>query len=145
MNHSWPLFDQGQRFDLGHVFEWPQSEAGALTSHASDEQALAVGGAGLWECDLADNKLTWSRTVYDIFGLPPGAAVTRKEAVALYADEFHAAMERLRAYAIRHRRGFTLDALIRPAVGRARWMRLIAAPICDDQNVVRLHGVKRLI
>jgi hypothetical protein len=51
-------------------------------------------------------------------------------------------MERLRAHAIKHRRGFTLDAEIRPAVGGTRWMRLIAAPACIGDEAVRLHGLK---
>jgi len=55
-------------------------------------------------------------------------------------------MERLRAYAIKHRRGFTLDAQIRPAVGgKYRWMRLIAAPVCSGERVARLHGLKLII
>jgi hypothetical protein len=51
-------------------------------------------------------------------------------------------MERLRAYAIRHARGFTLDAEIQPVVGPRRWMRLIAAPEQVGGKVTRLHGIK---
>jgi hypothetical protein len=52
-------------------------------------------------------------------------------------------MEGLRAYAIKHRRGFTLDAEIMPVNGRPKWMRLIAAPVCVGRQVVRLHGIKQ--
>jgi hypothetical protein len=39
-----------------------------------------------------------------------------------------------------------LDAEILPAVGgQRRWMRLIAAPICNGNRVVRLHGLKLII
>jgi PAS domain-containing protein len=54
-------------------------------------------------------------------------------------------MERLRAYAIKHRRGFTLEAEIRPDRGTRRWIRLLGAPICDDGRVIRLHGLKQII
>lgn len=101
--------------------------------------------AGLWECDLSDDSLIWSGGIYDIFGLPRGATVSRDEAVSLYAEDSRASMERLRAYAIKHRRGFTLDAKIRPASGPSRWMRLIAAPVCEGGRVVRLHGLKLII
>ncbi|HWW56800.1 MAG TPA: hypothetical protein VN047_07910 [Sphingopyxis sp.] len=50
--------------------------------------------------------------------------------------------EKLRAYAIRHRRGFTLDAEIRPVHAAPRWMRLIAAPVCIEDRAVRLQGLK---
>ena len=56
-------------------------------------------------------------------------------------------MERLRDYAIRHKRGFTLDVDINQADGQGRCaMRLIAAPVLDAaQQVVGLHGVKQLL
>lgn len=142
LNHSWPLFERARRFELGLLVDWPAAALVSPAQLAFDEAGLAERGIGRWECDLADNSLTWSAAVYDIFGLPRGAAVSRREAVALYADESAVAMERLRAYAIRHRRGFTLDAEIRPATGEPRWMRLIAAPVLDGDRAVRLHGLK---
>ena len=143
LHHSWPLFEQERRFELGHAFDWPASAPVLVADTLSAE--LAEQGIGLWSCDLADNSLTWSDGVYDIFGLPRGATVRRAEAVRLYAEDSGAAMERLRAYAIKHRRGFTLDAELRPAQGGARWMRLVAVPVYDGLRAVRLHGVKRLI
>lgn len=71
--------------------------------------------------------------------------MTRDEAVALYAEDSRAVMEKLRAYAIRHRRGFTLDVEIRPATAPRRWMRLIAAPVLAGDNIVRLQGLKFLV
>ena len=138
LEHSWPLFEQARHFELGYI----------LNSAATDAVVpLSVGWigphhAGVWECDLDDNSLVWSGGIYDLFGLPRGASVSRDEAVALYAEESRARMERLRAYAIKHRRGFTLDAEIRPASGQVRWMRLIAAPVCEGDRVVHLHGLK---
>jgi PAS domain-containing protein len=83
--------------------------------------------------------------VFDIFGLPRCLKINRNEAVTLYREESRAKMERLRAYAIKQRRGFTIDVELRPATGGNRWMRLIAAPVCDGTKVVRLHGLKLMI
>lgn len=138
---SWPLFEQARRFELGLVLNC------AVTDAIEPAQVGDLGPyhAGCWECDLSNDTLAWSGGVYDIFGLPRGATITRKEAVAYYSAHSLAAMERLRSYAIRHRRGFTLDVQIRPAVGDTRWMRLIAAPICEGGRAVRLHGLKLII
>jgi hypothetical protein len=54
-------------------------------------------------------------------------------------------VERLRAHAIRHSRGFTIDVQIDPVVGAPRSMRLIAAPLCQGEDVVGLHGLKILL
>jgi hypothetical protein len=54
-------------------------------------------------------------------------------------------MERLRAHAIEHKRGFTIDVEIEPATGVRHWVRLITTPISVGDRVVRLRGVKQLI
>jgi hypothetical protein len=140
--HSWPLSEQARHFELGCILNCAVIDA----IEPAIVGRLEVHHAGCWECDLADNSLIWSGGVYDIFGLPRDTQVSREEAVALYSAESRAVMERLRAYAIKHRRGFTLDAQIRPAVGgKYRWMRLIAAPVCSGERVARLHGLKLII
>jgi len=140
LTHSWPLFDQHRRFDLGRLLEEPSEAPVAPQRHP---ELLVSHGIGLWECDLSDNALIWTDGVFDLFGLPRGAALERDEIAALYAEPSRAAMERLRAHAIKHRRGFTLDAEIVPVTGPPKWMRLIAAPVCVGRQVVRLHGIKQ--
>ncbi len=139
--HSWPLWEQTRHFDLGRILNCAVTDA----LEPAEVGAVGMHHAGCWECDLADNSLSWSGGVYDIFGLPRGTPITRDQALALYCEHSRAAMERLRTYAIQHRRGFTLDAEIQPAVGARRWMRLITAPVCEGNRVVKLHGVKLII
>ena len=141
LHHSWPIFEQARHFDLGSVLSC------AVTDMIEPARVgeLGLHHAGLWECDLSGNRLTWSGGVYDIFGLPRGSQIKRNEAVALYCEPSRAAMERLRAHAIRHRRGFTIDVEINPATGGRRWMRLIGAPVSKGGRIVRLHGLKLII
>lgn len=138
---SWPLDTRAEQFDLGRILD--VDECALPPAQGDQDYVLAMHGVGRWSCDLTDDdRLTWSDAVFDIFGLPRGAAVSRAEAVALYCEHSRAAMERLRAHAIRHRRGFTLDARIIPAQGQPRWMRLIAAAVCEGNRVLRLEGIK---
>jgi hypothetical protein len=138
LHHSWPLYERPRHFELGAILNSVVTDAVAPASVG----ALGHYHAGCWECDLTDDSLTWSGGVYDLFGLPRGVRVSRDRAAALYAEPSRSAMERLRAYAIRHARGFTLDAEIQPVVGPRRWMRLIAAPEQVGGKVTRLHGIK---
>ena len=143
LTYSWPLFESGARFDLGGLID-----SIGLPSISSmpvwQSDALARQGIGLWECDLRDNSLAWSPVTYDIFGFARGSRLNREACAACYAEGSRAIMERLRGYAIRHRRGFTLDVELRSG-GPLRHMRLIAAPVCNAGRVVRLQGVKRLL
>jgi hypothetical protein len=108
--------------------------------------ALGPQHSGLWECDLADDRLIWSGGVFDLFGLERGLAISREEALAHYCEHSRAKLHALRAFAIRHRRGFTLDIDIHAAaVGERRRLRVIAAPVCEQDVAVKLHGIKFVI
>lgn len=142
--HSWPLIDRDHYLSLAPVlggFDYPFERAASQ----EDGDELAKHGIGLWECDLVQGSLTWSAGVYDIFGIPRGALVRREEIVPLYCDGSRDAMEAMRAHAIRHRRGFTMNVEIRSSNGRRAWMQLTTAPICRGSKVVGLEGIKRLL
>jgi PAS domain-containing protein len=141
LHHSWPIFGYDGQLDLGQLFGLDALDGHSFAS--LDDGLLAAHGVGRWECDLRDNSLIWTDTVFDLFDLPRARQVSRREAVACYREESRAAMERLRAHAIRHQRGFTFDAEIRAASGKTRWMRLLAAPVCAGDRVVRLRGLKQ--
>jgi len=141
VNHDWPLLDRDRRFVLGTILDFPAT----VIADLANQPHLAERGIGRWECELPHDALTWTNEVYDIFGLPRGARASRDEAVALYSEHSRAVMEKLRADAIRQTQCFMMDAEIRPGGGEPRWMRLIAAPICENDNVVRLMGLKQYI
>ena len=143
LHHSWPLYERARHFDLGWTDRASVRPPGRSGTVAPDnEEAMARLGVGLWRCDLAGDRLTWSDAVFDLFGFPRDAAVMRADAVAQYCEGSRAAMERLRTHAILHKRGFTLDVEIGATWLRPRWIRLIAAPVCEGDAVVALHGLK---
>jgi PAS domain-containing protein len=123
--HSWPLFDPYARFELG----------------LADVSVAAAGPIETWRCDVATSTLTWSPGVFDLFGLPRDCVPTREASLPRYAEDSRVAMERLRAHALRHRRGFTLDARLRLPDGD-RWMRLTAAP-SEEEGALILAGTKQ--
>lgn len=139
IHHSWPLYERERHFALGQLLDYRSIDIDMMAA-AGPRHTQTLGE---WSCDIvAGNRLSWSSEVYSIFGIPDGAAVSRDEAAALYCEGSRAAMEKLRAYAMQHRRGFTLDVEIQPGQGERRWMRLIAAPVCVDDMVVKLQGLK---
>ncbi len=134
--HSWPLFDAAERLGVH-----PVSVSGSAILDSI--RALASHQVGVWSCDLSDNSLAWTGAVHRLFGLPEDEAVTRDFAASRYLPRSRVAMETLRAYAIEHRRGFTMDAMILRADGDKRWMRLSAVPVISGSRVVRLIGTKQ--
>jgi len=139
LTHSWPIYEATLRLPLGHLLaEVDEPEVQPLA-----EDPFGAQGIGIWQCDLRNNRLNWTPAVYELFGIPVDIEVHRALAVSLYVQESRSAMEELRAYAIRHQRGFTLDAQIRRADGDLRWMRLSAIPVIEGRKVVRLCGTKQ--
>jgi hypothetical protein len=92
---------------------------------------------------VANTRITWSGSVYDLFGLLRDVAIDRATSLGFYDGGSRAAMERLRGYDIRHWRGFTIDVELRIPAAGARWVRLIGAPVSCDGRVVRLEGLKQ--
>ena len=139
---SWPLAEQARHFELGHVLNSAATHVVMPTAVG----ALGAHHAGVWECDLSNDSLIWSGGVYDMFGLERVTCITRAQALAHYTEDSRARLERLRAHAIRHELGFTIDVEIRAAaVGHVRHVRLIGAPVFEGCTAVRLHGVKLLL
>ncbi len=98
---------------------------------------------GVWECDLATGKLTWTDTVYDLFGIPRGTAINREDTLKLYDATSLIEMEQLRSEAIRNGTGFTLDIMICTASGKQHWIRLTADIEQVDGKSVRIFGTKQ--
>lgn len=124
-------------------FSWPLTERAARIDRWKGD-AGTIGGR--WSFDLLSGEMMWERGIYELFGFPADARITRRSAADCYVGESRAAMEQLRTHAIMHCRGFTLDVEIAPASGGPHhWMRLAAAPICSAKRAVRLEGVKHLL
>jgi len=132
------MADGERRYEQGLAIERGALVAAGLVLDPGVQQLQA----GRWQCDLADQALSWTDPVYDLFGLPRGICPVRATAVALYCEHSRAIMERLRSNAIRHGQAFVLDAELRPNDGGRRWMRLVAAPVLEGGRVVRLKGLK---
>lgn len=117
--------------------------ASMLRSEETLRGALSSARAGLWECRLADDRLTWTDGVYDLFGLPQGRPVRREDALACYAPVSRSALEAARAEALETGKGFRLDAELETAKGERRWMRLSCVVEMRGGAPIRLYGMKQ--
>ena len=109
------------------------------------DRSSALAEIGVWECDLSDDRLSWTDGVYDLFELPRGSPLDRAAIVELYDEKSRQEMERLRAKAIRDGTGFSLDIHVRTAKGNDRWLRLTADVEREKGRSVRIFGTKQNI
>lgn len=107
------------------------------------DQATAPAALGAWECMLANEALSWTEGVYDLFGLSREAPIYRAAILDLYHEQSRREMERRRAAAISTGKGFALDCRIRTAAGEDRWMRLIVGIGYEHGRPKRIFGSKQ--
>lgn len=120
----------------------------ALSSRLAHERratasALTAGRAGLWECRLDDERLTWTEGVYELFGLPVGSRLRRNEVLARYARPSLLRLEDVRSAALSSGDRFRLDAEIETGRGERRWIRVSAAVERRGGAPYRLYGMKQ--
>jgi diguanylate cyclase (GGDEF)-like protein len=133
------MLGQAMRNDPGSADEWQ-----SLRLHKRlYEQAARLARIGAWECDLANEHLTWTDGVYDLFELPSGARLSRSAIVDLYVEPSRRELEVVRAEALRRGHGFVLESEIRTWRGQTRWIRITADIASVEGRPVRLFGVKQ--
>ena len=106
-------------------------------------EAVVSPLAAAWQCDLSDDSLRWTRGVFDLFGIPAGTRLDRRDTVAMYTEESRELLERLRSDAIANRGSFTFEAQIRRLDGELRWMRVTADVACSNGRATHLYGQKQ--
>ncbi|MGX1742919.1 diguanylate cyclase domain-containing protein [Bosea sp. NPDC055353] len=107
------------------------------------ERSLAPAALGAWECNLANETLSWTDGVYDLFSLQRGSEIYRKATLDLYEEGSRREMEQHRSNAIRTGQGFALDCRIRAVNGDKRWMRLIVGVGYQHGRPSRIFGSKQ--
>lgn len=101
-----------------------------------------VVGPGGFRCELADDALTWTDAVYDMFGYEPHRRLDRREVVLQYRGQSREELELVRSEAIRTASPFTLDAEIESVSGERRWIRIAALPEVRHGRVTAIAGTK---
>lgn len=113
-----------------------------LESNMRVEAALSRGRCGLWDFDLVNRKLFWSRSMYEMLGLPPSSEVM---AFADAARLMHPDDGNLFALARAVGRGKSkqIDQIfrMRHAQGHYVWMRARAQVICSHNGCMHVIGI----
>jgi PAS domain S-box-containing protein len=111
--------------------------------HELSLDTVAPSLPSAWQCDLADDSLTWGAGVFDLFGIARDTRLERQATVAMYSDHSRAMLEKLRSHAIATGGSFTFEArIVRPS-GEKRWMRVTADTVVSGGRVTHLYGMKQ--
>lgn len=103
--------------------------------------AEQIGRLGGWVTDLPSGKTVWTNTVYEIHDLSPGEVPDLDDALSYYTPETRPLMEESVKLAVQLGLPFDIEARIRTATGRLRWVRAIGQAVRNDQGeIISLQG-----
>ena len=112
-----------------------------------ERYALAVAGsdAGIWDWDIAGDRIAASPRAYVIFGLPPGPESRMRDewhaALQIHPDDDDANQEALRAHLEGDSAAFHSEFRVRHADGVYRWVRLRGKCVRDAAGkALRMAG-----
>jgi len=99
-------------------------------------------GIGEWIFDLANEKIIWSKGVYNLFELAPGYQPGFENIVQLYAEESREKLQKALNEMIYFKKEYDLDLLCITRSGQKKWVRETGKPILDkDGNLSGVFGV----
>jgi len=105
-------------------------------------EASRISRVGGWELDVVQNKITWSKTAFDIYGLPYDFAIAKNEMMNYFLEPYRQMLAD--ALALAHAEGlkWDIELLMINAKKNTIWVRSIGEPLFDEQGVlVKLRGV----
>jgi PAS domain S-box-containing protein len=112
-------------------------------SEARLRLAQISSGAGVWDWDIPDSKLKWSKELYQLFGLDPekNEASFDSWTSALYPADKEAAEERIQSAIRNHAPLDSEYRILRPS-GEVRWIHALGSTAYgDDGRPERMLGI----
>lgn len=105
-------------------------------------QARSLAELGVWEWDLATQRLTWSDEVFHIVGIAPGSIEPTYEAYErmLYPDD-RALLTEAVTRAVEQQAGYDLEHRVVRPDGEVRSVRCVAEVEVEEGAVLGLYGI----
>ncbi|MBN8483078.1 MAG: EAL domain-containing protein, partial [Xanthomonadales bacterium] len=102
-------------------------------------QTQSLAQIGGWQYGFGDDALVWTAQLYAICDLPPASGISLDRMIRFFPTD---AREQLQAAIAEVRAGGTieLDLRMSSAIGRRRWVRIVARPIRHGDTVTGLIG-----
>ena len=105
-------------------------------------EASRIGRVGGWELDVIQDKITWSKTAFDIYGLPYDFAIAENDMMNYFLEPYRQMLADALALAQAKGLKWDVELLMINAKKNTIWVRSIGEPLYDGKGVlVKLRGV----
>jgi len=105
-------------------------------------EAGRIGRVGGWELDVILNKTTWSKMVFDIYGLPYDFAIDENDMMSYFPEPYRQTLKDALNRAYAEGLKWDVELLMINAKKNTIWVRSIGEPLYDEKGaLVKLRGV----
>ena len=105
------------------------------------EQAQRIARMGGWEYHPASQRLTWSREIYEIYGVDESYDPSDIERdIGYYAVEHQPIIAKAFTLAVEQGVPYDLELRFTRHDGTPLWVRTMGEPVVEDGKVVRVYG-----
>jgi PAS domain S-box-containing protein len=124
------------------AIERKEAEVAMEEQRTRVQLALDAADTGVWEWDIAADRVIWSDRVYEIHGLQPGSiSGDPRELSRLFHPDDRDLVRDAVLNALSKRGGYTTEFRILRPTGEVRWIATSGHVVCDERsNPVRLIG-----
>jgi len=123
------------------VTEINKSNRKAQKAYEMLDEAGQLASVGAWELNLERVDLFWSDMTKLIHEVPADYEPTLEKAIAFYAENDRAIVEKAIKDAIANKSGWNIENKLYTAKGKEIWVRSIGFPEFDENNKCkRIHG-----
>ncbi|HEY3312013.1 MAG TPA: PAS domain S-box protein [Anaerolineales bacterium] len=123
------------------ITERKRAEQALKKSETLLNETQALSKVGGWEYDSATKKMTWTREVYHIYGVPddydPGDLVRN---FCLFAPDDRAVMEEAFYQALNEGQAFDLELRFTTTEGKQLWVHTSGHPVISGERVEKVTG-----
>jgi PAS domain S-box-containing protein len=138
--------------DFGNVWEWvgtitdiSERQKAEIERKKNSEQlelAQRAARAGLWDWDLVNNQIGWSKTYYKLYGLNPATKPSYETWLACIVEEDREKIEREMREAFAQKTEINLEFRIQHPVKGRRWLNTIGNIFYNsNKQPVRTSGI----
>ncbi len=96
---------------------------------------------GSWKMDVETKVPVWSKEVYKIYEMEPGAVEDLEMALDCYPGEARDAVQKAVATALEEGKGYDLELPFVSAKGTKKWVRTIGKPKFENGQITMVYGV----
>lgn len=104
------------------------------------QRVQALSNVGGWELTLPENRLSWTETTYDLYGLPTDYEPDLDSAISFFGEEAQATLRTALDRCRTEGRPYDLELPLFTADGMRRWVRVQGVPHDADGTVHRITG-----